>query len=101
MRCVGIGVYHLGPGGIERPGDFGWRLDNVDGQEVHQIAMHCPRYGVCYQFVRRAAAGDHAGKRWWCWDGNYEQPTITPSIGCDSHPARCGRHMSIVAGKLL
>ncbi len=31
------------------------------------------------------------------WDGNEEEPTITPSIGCDNAP-RCGWHGSITAG---
>lgn len=96
MRCVGKGVYHAGPGGVEKPGDFGWRIDG----DVHQIALHCPRGGVCLQHVRQGPAGDDAGKRWWHWDGSYEAPTITPSIGCDDIRTRCGQHMSITAGEV-
>ena len=99
MRCVGKGVYHAGPGGIEKPGDFGWRIDSPGGE--HQIALHCPRTGVCLQYVvRQGPAGDWDGKRWWAWDGNYDAPTITPSIGCDDLRTRCGQHMVITAGEV-
>lgn len=114
MRCVGIGVYHHGPGGIEKPGDFGWRVDPTrvqvdgvwqDGPPVTQIAVHCPRFNVCFQYVNKVPPGESAdkhygdwdGKRWWAWDGNFESPTITPSINCD-HPRRCGQHMVITNG---
>ena len=115
MRCVGIGIYHSGPGGIEKPGDFGWRLDRgreqVDGiwrdkvdADTTQIVLHCPRTGVCYQYVREGPPGSHGedGKqRWWAWDGNYESPTVTPSIGCDNiDKGRCGQHMVITNGEI-
>jgi hypothetical protein len=31
------------------------------------------------------------------WDGNYQEPTITPSIGCDH---RCGWHGFITNGEI-
>ena len=31
----------------------------------------------------------------WHWDGNVEEPTITPSIGCNK---RCGWHGTITKG---
>ena len=34
------------------------------------------------------------------WDGNRDEPTITPSIGCDSHPRRCGWHGNIIKGEI-
>ena len=36
----------------------------------------------------------------WHWDGNKEEPTLTPSIGCDG-PKRCGWHGSITKGEIL
>jgi hypothetical protein len=99
MRCVGVGVYHAGPGGIEKPGDFGWRIDMEGGQGVHQIALYCPRTGVCMQYVRQAPHGDDCGRRWWRWDGNYEAPTIHPSLDCNTK-GRCGQHMVITAGDI-
>lgn len=123
MRCVGIGVYHDGPGGIEKPGDFGWRIDTaieirdgqahyLDGQKWIQIALHCPRTGTCMQYVREApkdAAGNHlmdkgygddAKQRWWAWNGDFENPTLHPSIGCDDLRTRCGQHMVITNGHI-
>jgi hypothetical protein len=110
MRYVGKGVYHSGPGGIERPGDFGWRIDgpqlDQNGRPTGvpggiQIALHCPRTGVCFQWVREnVPAGDADGRRYWRWDGNWERPTITPSIGCDDLNTRCGQHMTISAGEI-
>lgn len=93
MRCVGKGVYHAGPGGIERLGDFGWR---IDGDQV-QIALFCPKFGVCLQRVHLAEPD--AKTATWKWDGNWETPTIQPSIGCEI-PPRCGQHMSIAAGEI-
>lgn len=108
MRCVGIGVYHHGPGGIEQPGDFGWRITNPPVDESGkptgqpggiQIVLHCPRAGTCSQWVRENVAhGDADGRRYWNWDGNWERPTIKPSIGCDDLSTRCGQHMVITAG---
>jgi len=99
MRYVGqIGVYHAGIGGIEQRGDFGWRLDMVDGAKQFQIALWCPKYGVCLQCVHSGPSGDVYNKRFWHWDGNIEQPTITPSIGCDT---RCGQHMTITNGEIF
>ncbi len=107
MRCVGKGIYHPGPGGIEKPGDFGWRLDAdryLPGVGLVpasiQIALHCPRTGVCFQYVRQGEPGDADGRRYWGWDGNWEQPTIKPSIGCDDLNTRCGQHMVISAGQI-
>lgn len=102
MRFVGKGVYHFGPGGIEKPGDFGYRIDikreMVDGLmregpgEI-QLAMHCPKYGVCMIPIHTAEPVHPV----WQWDGNWESPTIRPSIGCDNAP-RCGAHRTITAG---
>ena len=39
-----------------------------------------------------------AANRKWDWDGNWEEPTISPSIGCD---ARCGWHGHIIKGDIL
>lgn len=110
MRFVGKGVYHSGPGGIEHPGDFGWRITNdaVDERGVStgvkggiEIVVHCLRTGTCSQWVRHNVSHDNAdGRRYWNWDGNWELPTITPSIGCDDLNNRCGQHMIISAGQI-
>ncbi len=39
-----------------------------------------------------------AGGVMWHWDGNVEQPTISPSIDCKGG---CGRHFSIISGRVV
>lgn len=104
-RYRGKGVYHVGPGGIEYPGDFGWRVDLtrecVDGVQHDrvaqvQFAQYCSKYGVC--LIKMHQAPPDAASATWQWGGNWESPTITPSIGCDNAP-RCGAHRTIVNGK--
>ena len=104
MRNVGKGVYHAGAGGIEKPGDFGWRIDmdreQIDGIWTDKCAQvyfvqHCPKFGVCMIKVHRAAPDQSTAT--WQWDGNFDAPTITPSIGCDAAP-RCGAHRTITGG---
>lgn len=99
MRFRGIGVYGARDGGIEQAGDFGYRMDQP--QPLYptgriQIALHCPRFGICMIEISRAPA-EHPV---WQWDGNVEMPTIRPSIGCDG-PMRCGRHFTITNGVML
>jgi hypothetical protein len=105
MRFVGKGVYHHGPGGIEQPGDFGWKIeldrtytDGLAADVVKRIyfVQHCQKYGVCMIKVHQAPP-DH-GTATWQWDGNWEEPTIHPSIGCDNAP-RCGAHRTIIRGQ--
>lgn len=48
----------------------------------------------CIDIVRGAPQGHKHG-----WDGNREEPTITPSIGCDTAP-RCGWHGQIIKGEI-
>ena len=64
------------------------------------LAMPCPKYGRCPEIeVVRGPAQSQAGKRLlWGWDGNFDQPTIRPSVGCDQAP-RCGAHRVITNGK--
>jgi hypothetical protein len=47
--------------------------------------------GEClFPLWQRPAAGTM-----WQWDGNVEQPTVTPSIDCHGG---CGRHFTLTAG---
>lgn len=110
MRCVGKGIYHSGPGGIASPGDFGWRITNpfVDEQGNLtgrpggiEIVLYCPRSGTCAHYVREnVPASDADGRRYWQWDGNWENPTIEPSIRCNDLQRRCGQRMTITSGNI-
>ena len=59
------------------------------------IVFHCqgnwPRPRLCLIPIVRGPRTENK----WGWDGNMEEPTITPSIGCD---ARCGWHGHITKG---
>lgn len=90
----GKGVYHVGPGGIEKPGDFGYRIDEYGVQFV----QHCPKFGVC--LVKIHQGPPDAAKALWQWNGNWECPTIVPSIGCD-HAPRCGQHVNVIDGQII
>jgi hypothetical protein len=63
--------------------------------EPHGIAFHCrgnpPRPRICQIPMRRGEAKDGV----FGWDGDTQEPTLTPSIGCD---ARCGWHGRIIKG---
>lgn len=51
----------------------------------------CPIKGECmWPLWRKPAEGAT-----WQWDGNYEAPTISPSIDCKGG---CGRHFTITGG---
>lgn len=68
----------------------------VQGPDSVGTFIHvCPnRNSQCGVAIRLGESKD-----WWHgWDGNFAEPTITPSIGCDS-PPRCGWHGSITKGE--
>lgn len=103
MEFKGKGVYHTGPGGIQKPGDFGWRVDlsreQTDGiwrDKIVQIqfATYCPKFGVCCIPVSTTNPPVHPV---WFWNGNWEKPTLSPSINCGRSP-RCGVHYSVTDG---
>lgn len=83
--------------GVVQEGDFGWVVTYPNGYETWSLCVFCPKFRGCLTPVHREAADDK--KHVWNWDGNVEEPTISPSIGCDQAP-RCGRHMSIIKGNI-
>lgn len=57
------------------------------------LRIRCDRSheGACrFSLWQKAASGIM-----WQWDGNVEQPTITPSVACNGG---CGRHWVITKG---
>lgn len=95
MGFKGIGVYHVGLGGIEKPGDFGYRIDVIDGVDQWQFVQWCSKFGVCFIKIHRNIPDEKL--LIWQWDGNVEKPTIYPSIKCED-PRRCGQHVNVVEG---
>ena len=66
-------------------------ITNIAGKE--KFIQHCPKYGTCSIEIHKQEAKHPI----WHWDGNYESPTISPSIGCDH---RCGKHVSVINGDM-
>lgn len=64
---------------------------------VEEIVLPCAggRRAACVLRVTLGPA-DEAERRWH-WDGNMDEPTLTPSIGCDQ---RCGWHGHLIKGEL-
>lgn len=82
---------------------FGRRLGpnefiiDFQGNGPGKLVMRCPvAYGECSVSLTRGDP-DYV-KRIHGWDGNFDAPTIKPSIGCDIKP-RCGWHGIITAGE--
>lgn len=86
--------------------EFAWGLKpgngfNVEG--VDEIIFPCPHKvgGICVQKVTLGPplAGQNGGANRWHWNGSMEAPTLSPSIGCDNSPRRCGWHGHIIDGE--
>lgn len=65
---------------------------------IDQIVFFCPSAPgrMCMIGLTLGPQEDTPERRRWHWDGNMEQPSLTPSIGCDR---RCGWHGHVTAGK--
>lgn len=72
---------------IKKEGDF---CISQYGEKISFIQF-CPKLGTCAIEIKQKPAVHPI----WQWDGNYEFPTIQPSIGCDS---KCGKHVTITKG---
>lgn len=88
-------------GNILAPDEFGYIIGSIDlnpTSEIREIALPCRggKYAGCVLRIRRGAADEATGR--WGWDGNMEEPTLTPSIACDR---RCGWHGTVVKGEML
>lgn len=61
--------------------------------EIATLAVKCERGagGWC----RRSLWRNPPSGIMWQWDGDFERPTIKPSIACQGG---CGRHFTITAG---
>jgi hypothetical protein len=72
-----------------RPDEFAFSAD------LSEIAIPCAR-GTYDRCVIRITTGEPQHPV-WKWDGNLDEPTLTPSIGCDH---RCGWHGQLTRGIL-
>ena len=69
----------------------------VSTNDVSGIVFHCrgnpSRPRLCSIPIRRGEPLTGT----FGWDGNMQEPTITPSIGCDQ---RCGWHGHLIKGEI-
>lgn len=88
-------------GNILAVDEFGFTVGQ-DGEPI-AIQFRCrgpnqpPNGKQCIVNIIRGPASPNECKHGW--DGNREEPTITPSIGCDNAP-RCGWHGHIIKGEI-
>lgn len=71
------------------------------------IVFHCRGTGrprLCHVLIKRGVGGpldttlpNGNSSKVHGWDGNEQEPTLTPSIGCDQ---RCGWHGHIIKGEI-
>lgn len=89
-------------GGNIEPGTFAWYIGKSDGTLASDgLAMPQAILFVCLNGKRQCRIEVTTGPAQhpqWHWDGNLDEPTITPSIGCDH---RCGFHGHLIRGELL
>lgn len=75
------------------PGTFAWQLDEGGGH-ARRITYICPRGQLCGVPVLPHRLPNGAG---WSFDGNVDQPTLSPSVNC---VGGCGWHGFITAGRM-
>lgn len=84
-----------------RPGDFAFKDFDAKGitdpDKVDSLEFRCPRTGkYCGSIlVGHKVKPVFGNAPTWKWDGNFEAPTLTPSINCVSG---CGWHGYLTAG---
>lgn len=94
--------YNGGPS--PKPDEFFWIVgQRREGQGVAEDGLAEPmsivfpcRGGKYAHCMVNVTHGD-AVHPTWHWNGNIQEPTLSPSIGCD---ARCGWHGHIINGEI-
>jgi hypothetical protein len=87
-----------------KPGDFS--IEPPNEWNKGEIEFICPKGRVCGVGIRRGEfeggsphpQGGTARKR-WCFNGNVDKPTLTPSINC-AGSSGCGWHGHIINGEM-
>lgn len=76
---------------------FAWHVEAVGDMDTGRahLCIECPRIspdGLCrFSLWDKPASGVM-----WHWNGDFAEPTISPSIDCKGG---CGRHFTMVAGE--
>lgn len=76
-----------------RPGDFAFKDYCAKGTNEHDkvdtLEFTCPRTGKYCGHIRVGYPNKPAQSPSWKWDGDWQEPTLEPSINCISG---CGWH---------
>jgi hypothetical protein len=56
--------------------------DGTDAGDVHRFAYRCRGQPGAWCSVNLRGRGHDVDQRSWAWDGNFDKPTLTPSINC-------------------
>jgi hypothetical protein len=72
------------------------RQDQREYGKATLVISGCHR-GLCRVPLWQKPALDNGNTKRWQWDGNIEQPTITPSLNCNGQGG-CGWHVTITKG---
>lgn len=73
-------------GDIDNAGEFAWELR--DGVRYLSVALPRPSVSEPTGYLMNClpvAKGDNVPGVHWGWDGDEEQPTLTPSVHCTGH----------------
>lgn len=69
-----------------KAGDFKFCGENgkgtTDPSAVRTMQFQCLKTGKYCGSIRVGFAEKPPGERTWAWDGNFEKPTLSPSINC-------------------
>jgi hypothetical protein len=78
------------PYAIKKEGDF----CITTAPNKTSFIQFCPRLGTCSVEIKKEAAVHPV----WHWNGDYENPTISPSIGCETKGICCPKHINVTNG---
>lgn len=89
-------------GNVVAKDEFGYTLRqgcgfNAAGVDTIQFCCRGNKNRICSIPLTLGDANYAETYPRWHWDGNMQEPTIEPSIGCDN---RCGWHGSITSGEI-
>lgn len=89
----------------EKPARFSFRcVGHNRGKDVRLPGTKCENLllaegpHTAAHGIKRDPQGQNGGRPQWDWDGNRENPTLSPSINCEGH---CGWHGYVRGGRCV
>jgi Family of unknown function (DUF6527) len=80
-----------------------WQIRMVEdsrlgGAAVPELFIGCASKGLCWHPIAPSIPNSNGAV--WSWDGNREQPSLSPSIYCQQEKGGCGFHGHLSSGVL-